>query len=164
MNPEVRNRTKIGTLVKMHCYVLGVAGEMQDSESWLTVNDPIKLPYFVCHRSARYRNPNFPWPLIYARLRDRLIFSGHTEEHIDFESNVGPVPFWKPSNFLELARLIKGSLGFIGNQSFPCSLALGLGQKVCQESWPASPDCVFERDNFLTQPFAAERFEAWCNL
>lgn len=161
---EVRAKTGIRSLCKMHYHVLGITDRFSEADSWLTVDDPIHTDRFVIHRSPRYRNPDFPWSTVYAQLRGKLLFVGLPQEHTEFEATFGRVAYWKPYNFLEMAQLIAGSLGYIGNQSFPMSIALGLGVNVCQESWPQSPDCVFARPNFLTQPFTREQFLEWTNV
>lgn len=158
---KIRNGYKITTLWRMHCYTLGVHDLADEQEPWLQVPEPIDTGMFIVHRSPRYRNPQFPWPLVAHLFKGRMLFTGLKSEHEEFEKEIASVPYWPPKDFLEMARLIAGAKGFIGNQSFPCALALGLGQQVLQESWPASPDCVFRRGNFLTQPFTPEQAEAW---
>ncbi len=52
---------------------------------------------------------------------------------------------------VELAQEIAGAKLFIGNQSLPCAIALGLGIRVLQETNSGSPDCVLLRseNNYL---------------
>lgn len=161
----IRARTGISTLVRMHCHILGVDEKFHPRDSWLTVPSPIQTGMFVVHRSARYRSSEdaaFPWPMLVKRFKGRLLFVGLPAEHADFQRTFGvKTAFWQCADFLELARVIAGASGFIGNQSFPCALALAAGQRVLQESWPTSPDCVFSRENFLTQPFTEASVAAW---
>jgi hypothetical protein len=50
---------------------------------------------------------------------------------------------------LEAARVISGAKVFIGNQSCPMAITIGLGVNVIQESWGPDANCLFERNNFL---------------
>lgn len=155
----LRSKLDIHTLCGMHCHILGVT--LRHTEPWLTAPDPIQTGMIVCHRSVRYRNNAFPWQMLVKYYSGRLLFVGLPQEHSDFCHTYGRVAYWQPFNFLELARVIAGARGFIGNQSFPCSLAIGLGQRILQESWPDSPDCIFRRGNFLTQPFDESHLPQW---
>lgn len=158
----LRTSTGIKTLAEMHCHVLGVRDRFKSDSTWLTVPDPIQTSYFIVHRSPRYRNDAFPWPLIVQRYEGRLLFVGHPQEHADFQQTFKTrTAFWNCVDFLEFARLIAGARGFIGNQSFPNAIALGCGQRVLQESWPTSPDCLLTRPNLLTQPFDEAALSAW---
>jgi ADP-heptose:LPS heptosyltransferase len=55
----------------------------------------------------------------------------------------------KTETILDLARVIAGAGVFIGNQSAPMAIALGLGKNVIQECWQANPNCLFRRDNAI---------------
>ncbi len=162
---ELRKRTGIKTLVRMHCHLLGVDEKHHPGDTWMTIPSPIATGMFTCHRSARYRATEdnaFPWEMIVKRYAKRLLFVGLPAEHADFQRSFNcRVAFWCCADFLDLARVIVGSLGFIGNQSFPNSIALACGQRVLQESWGTSPDCVLPRPNFKTQPFAEGQLTVW---
>lgn len=158
----LRARVGANTLAAMHAYTLGVLPQWRPSQTWLIVPNPITTGMFAVHRSARYRNEAFPWGQVVDQFRSRLLFVGLASEHADFQRDFRcRTAFFSCGDFLQMARIIAGSLGFIGNQSFPCAIALGLGQRVLQESWAEAPDCVLPRGNFLTQPFTAGALEAW---
>jgi len=173
---DLRAKTGISTLVRMHCHILGVDEKFHPGEPWLTVPSPIETGMFACHRSSRYHHdggspdgslaripaPIFPWEDVIKRFKGRLLFVGLASEHAAFQKEWDVrLPFWQCADFLDMARVIAGALGFIGNQSFPNAIALGCGQKVLQESWPVSPDCVLARPNFLTQPFNGSNLDQW---
>ena len=81
-----------------------------------------------------------------------MIFVGLESEYDAFVKMFGhKLSFWKVKNFMELAQVISGGRLFIGNQSFPLSVALGLGQRVIVEALPRSPDCRFNRGNYHDQ-------------
>ncbi len=64
-----------------------------------------------------------------------------------FQSLFGPVEHLPTENFLQMAEYIAGADLFIGNQSSPMSVALGVGNPIIQETCLEQPDCVFPRDN-----------------
>jgi hypothetical protein len=132
-----------GTLCRAHCFFLGVE-PLWNEEPWL-VAETNRLARFVIHRSPRYREESFPWKAIVDRFRTDLLFVGLPEEHRDFCNMFGRVEYFQPFNFSQMAAVINGADMFIGNQSLPCAIALGLGKRVWQETWLKSPDCVFDR-------------------
>jgi hypothetical protein len=146
-----RQRNGLNTLIEAQFYELGVAEKFDTRETWLTVPAPLETGRIVIHRSARYHQDDAMWRMLTARFRKHLLFVGLDGEHMEFEKQFGPVSFWKVKDFLELARLIAGARGCVMNQSFPCSLALAYGQRVYQETWEPSPDCVFKRASFYNQ-------------
>lgn len=62
-------------------------------------------------------------------LEDMAVFVGLEKEHYEFcELHKCNIKYKPVSDMLELARLIQGCEQFIGNQSMPLSLAIGLGK------------------------------------
>ena len=117
---------------------------------WLAVDKVEKVPDrpVVIHRSARWRNHEFPWDQVLKTHGHRAVFVGQAEEHEDFTKEWGcSLPFIATKDFLELARLIAGSELYIGNQSAPYAVAEGLKKNTLQEVWPEGPNCLFPRDN-----------------
>lgn len=168
-DPQLRLNYDINSLCQMHFFTLGII-EKFSSNPWLEVPDPIVTKRIVIHRSQRYRNSKFPWSVITSKYRDSLLFTGFPEEHKDFCSSFGMVEFYPVSDFLTMARLIKGASVFVGNQSFPCSMALGMGQRTYQESWQnghtpdswrQSQDCLFDRPDFCHGITDLSKFESW---
>lgn len=158
---ELRKKCNVQNIAAAHAYVLRVFEQWHPSQTWLSC-EPITTPFFTIHRSARYHAKSFPWPLILKRYRSKLLFVGQAHELYDFQKEFDvKLDFWGVTDFLTMARVIAGSKGFIGNQSFPCSLALGLGQRVVQETWEESPDCAFPRPNFLNAGITEAALEKW---
>lgn len=144
------------TLVEMNCYTIGVEPLFTPSP-WLTADSKTIAPIII-HRSRRYNALDFPWAEVMERFGSKACFIGLPEEHKLFSSEFGHVSFYQPRDFADMAAVINGAKWFVGNQSFPCSIALGLGQNVLQEAYyvkrdgsDASPDCLFKRPNFFTQ-------------
>ncbi len=112
-------------------------------DPWLTVPNPTPIAPVVIHRSPRYQTPFFPWWDVLTRFAGRVIMVGLPEEHRDFCARYGPVPYHPTQDFLELAQVIAGSQLFIGNQSAPMAVALGLGTTLVQEVDPGTANCCF---------------------
>jgi len=102
-------------------------------EPWLKPVEPIKVPgkTIIVNRTPRYHHGTtgegwMRW--ISKGLHHRFLFVGNPNEHADFQARFGiKVEYYPVKDMLEMARLIQGSEYFIGNQSMPLSLAIGLG-------------------------------------
>lgn len=101
----------------------------------------------IIARSPRYNNHFFPWQKVVDLYGKRLQFVGLPEEHATFQKNFCKVKHLKVNNFLELAHHIRNSELFIGNQSSPHAVAMGLGVPIIQETCLEQPDCIFRRQN-----------------
>lgn len=126
------------------------------NNAWLTVDSNTVQPV-VINRTARYRNPHFPWRRVADKYRKDAVFVGSTEEHEDFCERFGAIGFYETANLLDLAEVIAGCKLFIGNQSTPYAIAEGLKKPVIQELCLACPNCVFTRRG--AQIVAGERIE-----
>lgn len=127
-------------------------------EPWLLAfRSERSLGKVVFARSTRYLNYNFPWRRLIAEHNRKSIFVGTSEEHRAFQISQGCVVEYVPTkNLLELAEIIAGASLFVGNQSCPFWIAVGLGVPLIQESWPQGPNSVIKRLNAkycLHQPF-----------
>jgi hypothetical protein len=102
----------------------------------------------VFARSLRYQNTGFDWK---ARVQDHspAVFVGLQEEWANFQTHDCKVIYAPTSDLLQVAGLILGSDIFIGNQSAPCWIALGLGHPLIQEmdQWRINRNSVIEREN-----------------
>jgi hypothetical protein len=120
-----------------------------DFEPWLQV-EPSKQGRgrIVCHRSPRYHNPYFRWDEIGAKFGTQLLFVGmpHEVEELRRLTHVH-AEYVITQDYLELAGLIAGADLFIGNQSSPMALAIGLGVPFIQETCLWTPDCLYPREN-----------------
>jgi hypothetical protein len=123
--------------------------ERELSRPWLLGIKPEKWERVIIHRSPRYHNPRFPWREILAKYHGKIGFIGLPFEFEDFlaRHSLKPIPFYQPKNFLEAARIIRGSDLFIGNQSAPYAIAEGMKHNTIQETFCGSTDCVYRRRN-----------------
>jgi hypothetical protein len=128
---------------------------------WLSapINADIKGDIAVS-RSPRYHNPFFPWRRILKRNSHRMVFLGTEKEHRDFISEFGfPIHHHKTKNLLDVASAIQSSKLFIGNQSSPCWIAMGLGHPLIQETHQNINDSIIYRKNSM---FVADGNMAGC--
>ena len=143
----VKDPTK--TIFKMHQEAFGVS--YPEDQPWLTVDEPIISKPIIVNLTARYRNFHFPWINLIRKYGDQMGFVGSPTEASFFENmayGVGKsIPHRKTGNLLDAARVIAGAKVFIGNQSAPMAIALGLGKNVIQECWQGNPNCLFRRPN-----------------
>jgi hypothetical protein len=116
---------------------------------WLTIDPSTEMVGKVLvHRSPRYHNPLFPWRQLGEAFGDRMVAVGVEDEYAVIQDALGlDVPLRKTKDYAELARLIAGCSLFIGNQSSPMAIALGLGVPVVQEVCLRHPDCVYQGAN-----------------
>lgn len=112
---------------------------------WIDVaKSPLSLGRVVVHRSPRYQNPWFRWADIAEYYGDRILAVGSKEEVNELSAVCGrSLEHARTCDFLDLARVIHGADLFIGNQSSPCAVAVGLGGRFIQETCLWVPDCLF---------------------
>lgn len=108
---------------------------------WLDPVDPIKIPGkpIVLNKTPRHTvreklgmdpfNEQYDYWIKNEYLEDMAVFVGLEEEHNNFcELYKCNIQYQPVSDMLELARIIQGCEQFIGNQSMPLSIAIGLGK------------------------------------
>lgn len=115
-------------------------------EPWLAC-EKNRVAARVFARSPRYHNPNVNYQEIYNAYKTDAVFVGLPHEHQAFQNQIGPISYHPVKNFLEMAEIINGADLFIGNQSSPMAIAIGLGKAFIQEVCPNCPNCMFTRDN-----------------
>jgi len=148
------------SIVQMVAHTFGV--EASGSEPWLTVPKIDPINRIIVSRSERYHSEPFPWFKLVAAHKDRMLFVGLPTEHEKFCRMFGQVEYRKTATILELAQVIQAGRCFIGNQSAPMAIALGVGQNVIQEVWPGNPNCRLPRDNAIyAESNNAEIPERW---
>lgn len=92
---------------------------------WLKVDgDNSVKDYIVIARSQRYRAPGIDYSFL-SRYK-KILFVGVQAEYEDMKQMIPHIEHRPVDNFLQLAQLIQGCKLFIGNQSFPFSIAEAL--------------------------------------
>jgi len=101
----------------------------------------------VINRTERYNNINFPWQEIVDTYFNKIIFVGLPNEYNRFKNSYGKVKYIESKTLLDLFQIISGCKIFIGNQSFPYSLAEGLKKNCVQETDTWVGNCQYFRHN-----------------
>jgi len=106
---------------------------------WLKSYDNKNEYDFVVGRSFQYRDTED----YYNILKDtNSIFIGMEKEYNDFINNFNiDIKFKKVETSLELLKVIDSGKKYIGNQSLPLSIAIGLGKHVIVEEYKPQPNC-----------------------
>ncbi len=112
-----------GNIARWYSYFTGVTPELW--QPWLTVEpDKAYANTVVLARSERYRNSAISYSFL-SRYPD-LIFIGVKSEYEDMQKAIPGLRWVEVRDFLQLAQIIAGCKLFIGNQSFPFSVAEAL--------------------------------------
>lgn len=130
-----------GNIARWNFYTTGVTANL--SQKWLFVEpDASYSNSIVVARSQRYNNPVIDHSFL-AKYPD-VVFLGVKAEYENMKKMVPNIKWVQVKNFLEMAQIIAGSKFFIGNQSFPFSLAEGLKARRILETYHAAPNVVIE--------------------
>jgi hypothetical protein len=104
-------------------YITGVVPDVY--KPWLEVEpDDRYNKAIVINRSSRYRNPNLDYAFL--RRYGQIYFIGIRSEYDDIKAFIPNIKWIEVDHFLQLAQIIRGCDVFIGNQSFPFSVAEAL--------------------------------------
>lgn len=101
----------------------------------------------IVNRTFRYRNDKFPWSEIVKKYGDKIMFVGSNKEYEDFVKNFGYVKYKNTPTYKKLMQVIAGAKLFIGNQSFPYSIAESIKQNCIQETDTWVGNCQYTRHN-----------------
>ena len=107
----------------------------------------------VIARSHRYRSPLVDYSFL-KKYRNK-IFLGVKEEYDDLKQELPDLEFKPVKDFLEMATIINSCKLFIGNQSFPFSIAEALKVKRLLEVYYKAPNVIVQGKNgsdFIYQP------------
>jgi hypothetical protein len=114
---------------------------------WLTVPSVRRAARVVVGRSPRYQNWNFvpAWKRAWQEYHLDAVFVGTPEEHRDFCTYVGPLPYLPADDHLALAEVIAGAELCLFNQTGNFWLAEALKVPVVLEACLGLPNCHFHR-------------------
>jgi hypothetical protein len=139
-------RSKTGNLADLHLEQFKLPFS-EVEKPWLHVDGDTKLhKKVIIARSPRVQGGFGFLNASKFFLRDNAIFVGIPKEHEFFEWTFGiNIEYHKTDSLLDLFKVIKGAELFIGNSSFPLSLAIGMGHpQIKQEVDPKVPTTVFD--------------------
>lgn len=122
------------TLVQMQLRSHGVP-ESELDKPWIHVK-PRHEAEVVFNLTERYRNKEFPWRMLASNYLDiNAGFVGSKREHSIFEKAFGKVRHLETKTLMDVARVIRGSKLFIGNQSCPLAIAHAMHHPtICEHS------------------------------
>lgn len=130
-----------GNIARWNFYTTGVTANL--SEKWLFVEPDLKYANsIIIARSQRYNNPVIDHSFL-AKYPD-VVFLGVKAEYENMQKMIPHIKWVQVKNFLEMAQIIAGGKFFIGNQSFPFSLAEGLKATRVLETYHAAPNVIIE--------------------
>ena len=132
---------RMGHICRWYFLTFGVTYDL--SKPWLFAKPDHQFSNFVIlSRSFRYRTPliNYAFLSNYQNLG----FIGLSDEYEDMKKNIPQLQYIKVSNALEMASIIAGCKLFIGNQSFPFSVAEGLKVKRVLEVNFENPNVIVD--------------------
>lgn len=139
------------SLFRLH--LLSCQAEYPENEPWLVCKESREIEGrpIIVNRTPRYHNPKFPWGALIAQHGHRMAFVGLKPEYDEFckLNTAVKVPWVKTDTLMELAAVVNGSKVFIGNQSTPLAIALGIGKNAIAEIWIQNANVVLRRNNFI---------------
>lgn len=145
-----------GNIARWCSYVTGVTPELY--KPWLRVDaDNSYKDTIVLARSERYHNSFVDHSFL--KKYTNIVFIGVASEYADIKKHLGNVKWVEVNDFLQLARIIAGCKFFIGNQSFPFSIAEGLKVPRIMETCYLVTNVVPEGEN-AHEFYFQEHFES----
>jgi len=133
-----------GDIARWNFFTSGINANI--SEAWLKVKpDPEFADFIVLSRSSRYNNALIDYSFLskYAQI----VFVGVKAEYEEMKKCIPGLRWRQVNDFLELAEIIAGCKLFIGNQSFPYSIAEGLKVRRLLEVFYQIPNVMPEGGN-----------------
>lgn len=144
-----------GNIIRWYNYTTGVLPQI--STPWLKVNPNIDFANnIVIARSLRYQNKHITYEFL-SKYKN-LCFVGVRSEYEAISQIIPEIAFVEVKDFMQLAEIIAGAAFFIGNQSFPFSIAEALKTPRILETSFDTPNVIPDGENgfdFLLQ----EHFE-----
>lgn len=135
---------RMGHICRWYFLAFGITYNL--SNPWLNVNPNYFLKNdIVIARSFRYRTLGINYQFL--SKYNNLKFLGLPEEFEDIKTQIPNIEYIKVSNALEMAETIAGCKFFIGNQSFPFSIAEALKIKRVLEVNNENPNVIVDGDN-----------------
>jgi hypothetical protein len=124
-------------------YFLVFATNYDLGKAWLQVKgDESYKDTIVIARSQRYRQPGISYRFL--ERYPKKVFVGIEQEYREMKEVIPGLEYRPVKDFYELASVIQGSRLFIGNQSFPFSIAEGLKTRRLLEMYFQSPNVIVE--------------------
>lgn len=144
---------RMGHICRWYFLAFGVNYDL--GKNWVSV---IKKEEYkdeiIISRSFRYRAPAIQYNFL-SKINN-VTFIGLDDEYADMKEAIPNLKYKKVLNALELAQTIAGCKFFIGNQSFPFSVAEALKVKRVLEICYETPNVIVEGENGYDFCFQAQ--------
>ncbi|MDF2433616.1 MAG: hypothetical protein JWP44_3247 [Mucilaginibacter sp.] len=143
-----------GNIARWCSYITGVSPDLW--KKWLDVEPDVKFAdSIVIARSGRYQNKAIDYSFL--NKYDKIVFIGIESEYKDILQFIPKIEWLQVNDFLQMAQIIAGCKFFIGNQSFPYSIAEALKMprilEVCYEIINVVPEGENGYDFFFQEHF-----------
>ena len=141
-----------GNIARWYFYVFAINANLSNPWLHVTPNTDFK-DHMVIARSQRYQAPAIDYSFL--KKYRNIVFIGVEAELKEMRQMLPHIAYQPVADFLEMAQIIAGSKLFIGNQSFPFSIAEALKVKRLLEVYHLCPNVNVEGDNgfdFCFQP------------
>jgi hypothetical protein len=133
-----------GDIARWSFFTTGINTNL--AAAWLTVEPDKKYAdHIVLARSSRYNNTLIDYSFL--SKYPKLVFIGVKTEYDEMKKVLPNLAWQQVTDFLELAQIIAGCRLFIGNQSFPYSVAEGLKAVRLLEVFYQIPNVMPEGEN-----------------
>ena len=131
--------TDRGDIGRWYGYFIGINPKLH--HQWIFSEEDKSLKdVIIISRSSRYRNPSINYSFL--EQYENVYFVGIAPEYDDMKNQIKNLKHLKVQNFLELAGAIASCKFFIGNQSFPFSLAEALKVPRILETYMLCPNVI----------------------
>lgn len=138
----------VGNNYLFQCHLTRFAVNYDLTQPWLSKERIGKdeVASIVIARSPRYHGP-FSWHVLKG-FEECCVFIGSPNEHADFVKTTGlNIAYHPTKSVAEVGRVIAGSKLFVGNQSFPYSLAEAMKVPRVLEVCLYAPNCNPQGEN-----------------
>lgn len=143
---------RMGSIARWYFLTYGINWDL--GKPWLQVTANTSYhDAIVLARSSRYHSPGISYRFL--QQYTRIVFVGMPDEFSEMQKQIPKLEYAPVNDFLEMAAVIAGSQLFIGNQSFPFSLAEAMKVKRVLEVFHQCPNVLVEGANgydFCYQP------------
>lgn len=132
---------RMGNICRWYFLTFGVSYDL--TKAWLFAQPNVHLSdEIIIARSFRYRAPGISYSFL--RAYKNVSFIGLDDEYADMKKVIPSLNRIQVTNALELAQAIAGCKFFIGNQSFPFSVAEAIKAKRVLEVCPQCPNVIVD--------------------
>jgi hypothetical protein len=144
-----RYRADMNLMEQQACYlgVIDGGSKIEVKRGWIDLEgDNNTAGRVIFNRTPRYRNMFFPWEMVARHFGGRALFVGTDEEYDLYLEEVGDIERYEVKDCLGVARAIKGSDYFVGNQSSSFWIAASMFHPLLQETCISCPNSIIHYD------------------